>query len=151
MIQVQLITMNITILDETAELDERYKSELEQILISLFKIQSIPKDSEICLTFIEDKEMRKLNKQWRNIDRTTDVLSFPQHDESGEHILGDLVISLETARRHAQRFGITLHDEIKWLIVHGVLHLLGHDHKRKKETEIMRNKEKELLKLLSSM
>ena len=142
---------NIAILDETTELDDRYKLGVEEILKSLFKSLDIPEDCELCLTFIKDKEMRELNKRWRNIDRTTDVLSFPQDDEFNERILGDLIISVDTARRHADKFGITLPDVIKWLIVHGVLHLLGHDHKKKKETQIMRNKEKELLKLLSNI
>ena len=59
-------------------------------------------------------------------------------------LLGDIVISIETAQRHSVSYEVTLHEELKKLIIHGILHLLGHDHKKKKETEIMRENEKEL-------
>jgi len=90
--------------------------------------------------------MRELNRSYRNIDRTTDVLSFAQGEGGpGYTLLGDVVISLDTAGRHSESYGNTLHEEIKKLIVHGILHLLGHDHKKKKDTQIMREKEAELL------
>ncbi|NIS09445.1 MAG: rRNA maturation RNase YbeY, partial [Candidatus Dadabacteria bacterium] len=84
------------------------------------------------------------NKTYRNINRATDVLSFPQ-DGPDFSILGDILISVDTAKRHADKYGNSLEYEIKKLLVHGILHLLGYDHKKKKETMIMREKEKELL------
>jgi probable rRNA maturation factor len=71
-----------------------------------------------------DAEMRSLNLEWRKLDRTTDVLSF---DGDGE-VLGDVVISLEQAVRQSERLGVPLLEEIARLLVHGILHLLGHDH-----------------------
>ncbi|MCA9810526.1 MAG: rRNA maturation RNase YbeY, partial [Candidatus Dadabacteria bacterium] len=105
----------------------------------------VDKASELSVTFIGDAEMRGLNKSWRGIDRATDVLSFPQDGEGPVPLLGDIVISLDTTRRHAVRYGNTFHEEIKKLVVHGILHLLGHDHKKKKEKEVMRGLEEELL------
>jgi len=88
--------------------------------------------------------MREFNRDYRGIDRTTDVLSFPQSEGPDFTILGDILISIETAERHSKSYGVTLHEELKKLIIHGILHLIGHDHKKKKETELMREKESEL-------
>ncbi|MBN1476193.1 rRNA maturation RNase YbeY [Candidatus Sumerlaeota bacterium] len=71
-----------------------------------------------------DAEMRTLNLRWRNLDRTTDVLSF----EGDGEVLGDVVISLEQAVRQSERFDVPLPEEIARLLVHGILHLLGHEH-----------------------
>ena len=95
--------------------------------------------------------MRELNRSYRQIDRTTDVLSFPQSEGPDFTLLGDILISTDTAERHSKSYGVTLHEELKKLIIHGILHLLGHDHKKKKETEIMREKEKELSLLVKDL
>ena len=96
-------------------------------------------------------QMRELNRTYRGIDRTTDVLSFPQSEGPDFSILGDIIISVDTARRNAKTHGITLKMELKKLIIHGILHLLGYDHKKKKETQIMREKEKELSRLVKDL
>ncbi len=85
------------------------------------------------------------------MDRTTDALTFPQGEGPGHTLLGDIIISLDTARRHSVSYGNTPEEEIKKLIVHGILHLLGHDHKKKKEKEAMRQKENELLTVLKEL
>jgi len=136
--------MNIEILDETGELETKYKSTLKRIARVLLKELQLPKDSELCISFIDDIKMRELNQAYRQIDRTTDVLSFPQSEGPDFTLLGDIVISIQTAQRHSKAYGVTLHEELKKLIIHGTLHLLGHDHKKKKETQIMREKEEEL-------
>ena len=136
--------MNIEILDETGELETKYKSTLKRIARVLLKELQLPKDSELCISFIDDIKMRELNQAYRQIDRTTDVLSFPQSEGPDFTLLGDIVISIQTADRHSKAYGVTLHEELKKLIIHGTLHLLGHDHKKKKETQIMREKEEEL-------
>jgi probable rRNA maturation factor len=87
-------------------------------------------DSEVHLLITDDARIRKLNRRFRDIDRATDVLSFPDGDElpSGLTLLGEVVISLDAARRQAIELG---HDEIRELselVLHGVLHLLGYDH-----------------------
>ncbi len=82
---------------------------------------------EVSFSFIEEKRMRGLNRQYRNIDRTTDVLSFPM-DEAGEfyRVLGDVVISIPMAIRYAEQAGRPAVEEVVVLMVHGLLHLLGY-------------------------
>ncbi len=140
----KIVSVNIAILDETTELDRKDKSNLKKIAKLVLKELGVPKDSELSISFTDDIKMRELNYTYRQIDRTTDVLSFPQSEGPDFTLLGDIIISLDTARRHSKSYGVTLHEELKKLIIHGILHLLGHDHKKKKETEIMREKEKEL-------
>jgi rRNA maturation RNase YbeY len=82
-------------------------------------------DAELSLVICDDEAIRTLNRQWRQKDAPTDVLSFPQDDEV---ILGDLVISADTAARQAAVRGHALRDELRVLLVHGLLHLLGYDH-----------------------
>lgn len=83
-------------------------------------------DSSVTIAFVSDKKIRQLNKLFRNIDQTTDVLSFPDDQDTDE--LGDIAISIETARRQAKENGLTLNGEIAQLILHGLLHLSGYDH-----------------------
>ena len=136
--------MKITILDENNFFNKDEKKNIRSTVLKIFTILVQPKDSEICISFVDDDTIRELNNTYRNINRATDVLSFPQ-DGPDFSILGDIVISVDTAKRHAVRYENTYEFEIKKLIVHGILHLLGFDHKKKKETIVMREKEKELL------
>jgi probable rRNA maturation factor len=78
--------------------------------------------------FVSDREMRQLNRFYRDKDATTDVLSFPGEEALDGHDLGDVVISVPTARRQAERAGHSVDRELKLLMLHGVLHCLGHDH-----------------------
>lgn len=87
---------------------------------------------ELSLVLCTDAHIRSLNSQWRGMDKATDVLSFPQGDPDLV-VLGDLVISLETAERQAMERGYALRDEVRVLLVHGLLHLMGYDHEGKKE------------------
>jgi len=108
---------------------------------------------EISIIFVTDTEMRKLNKQYRNKDKTTDVLSFPMNEEikKGSHmnILGDIVISPTQARRDAKKRGISYEEELKFLLIHGFLHLLGYDHEISRKEELrMQKKEKEYLRYI---
>lgn len=114
-------------------------------------------DSEISLLFTDDEEIRALNRQYRGKDKPTDVLSFPQPPLPPPLVkggvmggLGDVVISLETAKRQAKERGHSFEKEMFILLVHGILHLIGYDHERsKKEAVEMRKMEKEILKLFS--
>ncbi len=91
-------------------------------------------EGKINLVLMNDREIRKLNAKFRKKDKATDVLAFPMGEDG---ILGDIAISTETTRRNAKCFGVSYKDELKRLVIHGVLHLLGYDHGRK-----MRNAEK---------
>ena len=82
-------------------------------------------ESSATIAFVSDKRIRELNRQFRGIDKATDVLSFPAEEESN---LGDVAVSVETAATQAKENGLTLDQEISQLILHGLLHLSGYDH-----------------------
>lgn len=95
------------------------------------KHQSIPEAAELSLVVSDDEHLQQLNLQFRQVDAPTDVLSFPStltDPESGTTYLGDVIISIQKALAQAQSGGHNVMDELQLLTVHGVLHLLGHDH-----------------------
>ena len=112
---------------------------------------------EVSLTLVNDKQIKELNAIYRNKDRVTDVLSFPMGENgkydtdptTGAKILGDIVISMETAVEQAERFGHTLQREVGYLTAHSMLHLLGYDHEDNGLQRIrMREKEEKVMTLL---
>ena len=106
------------------------------------------KNVELSLSLVRDDEMKELNALWRRKNKTTDVLSFPGGDMPGpgRRSLGDVVISVDTARLAAKDFDSSLEDELDLYLAHGLLHLLGHDHHRKAEARKMEALERKLLK-----
>lgn len=107
--------------------------------------------AEVGLVLTGDPEIRRLNWQYRGIDRPTDVLAFPMREkrESSYYLLGDVVISIPTARKQALQQGHSLQQELALLIIHGLLHLLGYDHERSvADARVMKRKEKKLLKAI---
>lgn len=117
-------------------------------------MEQFPHDAEVSVSFVSNAEIRNLNKIYRQKDRVTDVLSFPlgvngKYDiskETGYALLGDVVISLETAMRQAEIYGHSLEREIGFLTVHSMLHLLGYDHENSPlEERQMREKEETVL------
>ena len=106
---------------------------------------------ELSLLLVSDGEMRRLNRRWRGRDRPTDVLAFAQAEGPGgapDGMLGDVVISVDTARRQAAERGETLGREAERLLVHGVLHLLGYDHERSTaEARRMQRRERALARV----
>jgi len=108
-------------------------------------------DDELSILLVDDATIQNLNRQHRNIDSATDVLSFPQmeDDEFISHMLGDVVISVETAKRQAKEHHFSLEQELVLLLIHGLLHLLGYDHERSpKEEQAMKEKTWELFALI---
>ena len=92
--------------------------------------------AELSIVLVSDAQIRRLNKLYRNKDKPTDVLSFPIGEKvKGWLILGDIVISVDTAKRQAQELGYSLEEELKRLLVHGLVHLLGYDHELGGEEE----------------
>ena len=110
--------------------------------------------TEISVTFVEGEEIRHLNREYRDTDKVTDVLSFPQFDdlneipEIGEICLGDVVICKERALEQAEEFGHSFEREIIYLFTHSVLHLLGYDHMEEEEQREMRRREEEVMEYL---
>ncbi len=94
---------------------------------------------QIEVSFVTESKIRALNKKFRSLNKTTDVLSFEMLDDK---ILGDIIITKEQAQRQAKRYKVKLEDEIKRLVIHGFLHLIGFDHQKKTDREKMRKEEK---------
>ncbi|MFH1576227.1 MAG: rRNA maturation RNase YbeY [Candidatus Margulisiibacteriota bacterium] len=94
------------------------------------KGQGLPagRHGRINLVLVDDQRIRQLNHQFRHKDKPTDVLAFPMNEDG---VLGDIAISVPTTRRNAKRYGVSYQAELKRLVVHGVLHLLGFEHGRK--------------------
>ena len=128
---------------------QKIEQQIGKVLISLDC-----NEHEISILFIGDQGIRDLNHQFRNIDRSTDVLSFPQIlagelEIPGALVLGDVAISLETARCQSEEHGLSFEEELTLLLIHGILHLLGYDHEvSDQEEERMRSKTRELFSLI---
>lgn len=107
------------------------------------------KDCELSLSLVGDRAIRRLNRTWRKKDKATDVLSFPAGDAPpgapGPRLLGDVVISLDTARRQAKEYERPVDVEMARYLAHGILHLLGHDHEKPTEARRMASLEERLL------
>jgi len=103
---------------------------------------------EVSITFVTDKTIRELNRHYRGIDSATDVLAFAMQEgefkEITPDLLGDVIISVETAQRQAEERGHSLEQELGILLIHGLLHLAGYDHITDEEAIPMQEKEKEL-------
>ena len=117
--------------------------------------EEIAEDAELSVTFTDNENIRKLNNEVRQIDRETDVLSFPLGDESFEVdpdndavLLGDIVISLEKARSQAEEYGHSFRREVAFLLTHSLFHLLGYDHKTPDEEKEMFEKQERVLERL---
>jgi probable rRNA maturation factor len=112
------------------------------------------KDGEVSVLFLDDEGIRKLNREYRGVDGPTDVLSFALNEgefpDPQPDMWGDIVISVESAVRQAEKAGASFESEIVRLLVHGALHLLGYDHERSGEdAERMPMKEKRILSAIS--
>ena len=123
---------------------------------AVLQLEEFREPAEISVTFTDNEGIRELNRQYRNIDSATDVLSFPMGEngeydtnlETGAKILGDVVISLEKAKEQSEAFGHSLQREVGYLTAHSVLHLLGYDHVEKLEKVRMREKEELIMERL---
>ncbi len=112
--------------------------------------ENCAENTEVSVLLTDDEGIRALNVEYRGVDGPTDVLSFSQHEgedefASEENLLGDLVISVETAKRQAKEQGRAIEAEVHMLVVHGLLHLLGYDHAEPDEAERMFARQNELL------
>ena len=110
----------------------KYKKQVQTLLETLDR-----ENSELSLLLTRDKTIWQLNRDYRGKDSPTDVLSFPQDEEavneSGKQMLGDVVISVETAGRQAREHSLSFEEELILLTIHGLLHLLGYDHERSRD------------------
>ncbi len=122
------------------------KRKITRLAVKILKELSI-ENKELSILITDDREIRSLNRKYLGKDLATDVLSFPMEDSV---LIGDVVVSLETAEKQAKRFSVTTTEELARLIVHGVLHLMGYEHVNGgRQAGKMKRKERELLTVLT--
>lgn len=138
-------------LQEKVPVDEQLVDLVVKVAGEALSLAGGPQHAEVSLVFVDDEYIHRLNREYRGVDRPTDVLSFalqegePMPEAGEETLLGDVVISLETARRQSEEYGHSFEREVAFLVAHGVLHLLGYDHQTEEEGREMREKEEAIL------
>ncbi|MCE5229626.1 rRNA maturation RNase YbeY [bacterium] len=135
------------------EYREELGREARSALVCAGAAAGLGPEHEISLTLCDGPWIRRVNRYWRGIDRATDVLSFPSYDlEPGQApppgTLGDIVVCLPELRREARRLGVDVSAHLQLLLVHGLLHLLGHDHDAPAREAKMQRRERELLEVI---
>lgn len=147
-------------------LDFDYTSLAKKVVDTALDFEKCPYETEVSLVLTSDEEIRKTNLEFRNIDRVTDVLSFPMLEfdapgdfshaeegdcfspESGELLLGDIMIAVPRMQKQAEEFGHSQIREFSFLIAHSMLHLMGYDHLTEAEAGEMEKKQEEILQKL---
>lgn len=154
---------------EEMEVSDEFTNHLEKVIEFALKEEEVNIPSEISLLFVDNEEIREINNETRNIDRATDVLSFPMLDypekkvfkevytendfskadfDGDDLVLGDIVLSLERALEQSKEYNHSYEREASYLVVHSVLHLLGYDHMEDDDKVKMRKREEEILTAL---
>ena len=133
---------------------EELIKKIKDIIVQCLDYEGYDDDYEVSLSFVDNKEIHELNKQFRGIDRPTDVLSFPMLSddfdiELEEESLGDIVISLEKALEQSKEYNHSFEREVCFLVCHSTFHLLGYDHDTEENTKQMRTKEEYILNKLN--
>lgn len=155
---------------EKIKVDNKLEEKLKKVIEFTLKEEEVEIKCEVSLLFVDNEEIREINSDTRNIDRETDVLSFPMLDyddkkvfkeiykeykfsqsdfDGDELVLGDIVLSLEKALEQSIEFNHSFEREASYLVVHSVLHLLGYDHMEEEDKIIMRKREEEILNKLN--
>ena len=137
-------------LDEGIDIEKPLNNKLNKVVSSILEQEKMS-DCVINLRLLNDKEMKKLNMQFRQKDKTTNVLSFPNDDISVKQTknIGDIAISVEYVKAEAKKEGKTFDDHIIHMLAHGVYHILGYDHENNDNAVIMENKEIQTLKKIN--
>ena len=136
------------------EIEKELVKKIEDIINECLDYEDFENDYEVSLSFVENSEIKELNKNFRGIDKVTDVLSFPMIDENDfdvelfEKSLGDIVISLDKAFEQSLEYNHSFEREVCFLVCHSMFHLLGYDHDTEENTKIMRTKEEHILNKL---
>lgn len=147
---------------ESIEVNEDIINLIKKTVKTVLDFEKCTVNYEISISLINNKEIKKLNRDYRNIDKDTDVLSFPMMDFSSEPEdyvivieetvnppLGDIVISLEKTKEQALEYGHSFERELAFLLIHGMLHLLGYDHLNIDDEDKMIDKQKKILMKLN--
>lgn len=135
-----------------------YEELIQKVIAECFRVESLSGDN-YCINIILTNpiNIRKINKQYRNIDKETDVLSFPMFEKNEikkqaydhQEVLGDIVISIEQVKKQAEEYGHGFERELAYMLVHGFYHLMGEDHMEEEDKKQMREKEEVVLKALN--
>ena len=144
-----------------------YKRLARKTALKVLEIMNQPDGLEVAIDFVSAEEIKRLNKETRNIDKVTDVLSYPAFEikagdaldlasdevaflktEKGCVHFGDMALCLEQCKKQAKEYGVSVKSEIKKLVVHSMLHLMGYDHIKDADFEIMNKKEQEIAELI---
>ena len=143
------------------EENDEFEKTISKVLEECFKVENLPEDKLlVSITLTNPENIRKLNCEYRNIDKSTDVLSFPmfEKNEIDEMVklgsneipetIGDIVISVDRVKEQAEEYGHSFEREFSYMIVHGFYHLMGYDHIKEEDKAIMRPKEENILNKL---
>lgn len=133
------------------EITEEIKNLIEKSIAAVLKVENLDENVEVSVSFVGDDEIRDLNRDYRGVDKSTDVLSFPMDDEFiiESRILGDVIINTRRVMEQAEELGHSNERELSYLTVHSILHLLGYDHMEDEDKKEMREREKLAMKELS--
>jgi len=152
---VKEMSLTIDILDETEQVTPE-QQELVTKLLEFAAIQEkVTEGSEVSVTFVNNERIHEINKEYRQKDAPTDVISFAM-EEMGEGeieiigedvpaVLGDIIISIDRTKEQAEEYGHSYERELGFLAIHGFLHLLGYDHMNEEDEKVMFSRQKELL------
>lgn len=142
--------------------NDELESIVEKVIQKCFEVENIkPTSLYICVTLTNPKNIRELNKEYRNIDKETDVLSFPMFEREEldklvrenetqllQDVMGDIIISIERVEEQAKEYGHSFERELAYMVVHSFYHLLGYDHMTEEDKKEMREKEENVLGIL---
>lgn len=133
------------------EITEEIKNLIGKSISAVLKVENLDQNVEVSVSFVGDDEIRDLNREYRGVDKSTDVLSFPMDDEFiiDNRILGDVIINTRRVMEQAEELGHSNERELSYLSVHSILHLLGYDHMEDEDKKEMREREKLAMKELS--
>ncbi|OIJ22134.1 rRNA maturation RNase YbeY [Anaerobacillus alkalidiazotrophicus] len=145
--------IEVEIQDETNQLTEEQLLLVNNLLNYAAKLESVQKGSELSVTFVDNEAIRVINREYRNKDTATDVISFALNDDESDinlqenipNLLGDIIVSYEKTVSQAEEYGHSINRELGFLVVHGFLHLLGYDHMNETEEKIMFTRQEEIL------
>lgn len=133
------------------KITDEIKKLIEKSIAAVLKVENLHENVEVSVSFVGDEEIRDLNRDYRGVDKSTDVLSFPMDDEFiiDNRILGDVIINTRRVMEQAEELGHSEERELSYLTVHSILHLLGYDHMEDEDKKEMREREKLAMKELS--
>lgn len=155
--EYKMIEVNYNAIEELPNEEALIKKVVKKVL----EEEKVVQDVDVYITLTNNEEIHKINKEYREVDRPTDVLSFPMYEreeiyklkadenDEVEKILGDIIVSIEKVKEQAEEYGHSFERELAYLVTHGCLHLLGYDHMIEEEQKEMRTREELILEMLN--